>query len=158
MVNRTPSAVNGVGGSVSWPSPGARAGIAAAVSAARTGCSILLLDKNPAPGGIGGFSGLTTLCGLYDDAAAGNEKIPRIRREPSANTPRQGRCVSGCFLVRASAPIFCFASGCVSTARGLTAVWNTPLAGVVVSHIVSLNNAGVRVIVAAGAGRRPRRR
>ena len=35
------------------------AGIAAAVSAARTGRSTLLLDKNPAPGGIGGFSGLT---------------------------------------------------------------------------------------------------
>lgn len=44
------------------------AGIAAAVSAARTGRSTLLLDKNHWPGGTGGFSGLTTLCGLYDDA------------------------------------------------------------------------------------------
>jgi len=43
------------------------AGIAAAVSAARAGRPTLLLDKNPAPGGTGGFSGLTTLCGLYDE-------------------------------------------------------------------------------------------
>jgi hypothetical protein len=44
------------------------AGIAAAVSAARAGAKTLLLDARPAPGGTGGFSGLTTLCGLYDDA------------------------------------------------------------------------------------------
>src|ERR1700744_4276875 len=44
------------------------AGIAAAVTAARAGCLTLLLDKNSAAGGTGGFSGLTTLCGLYDDS------------------------------------------------------------------------------------------
>jgi glycine/D-amino acid oxidase-like deaminating enzyme len=44
------------------------AGIAAAVCAARAGAKTLLLDARPAPGGTGGFSGLTTLCGLYDDA------------------------------------------------------------------------------------------
>lgn len=44
------------------------AGIAAAVSAARAGAKTLLLDARPGPGGTGGFSGLTTLCGLYDDA------------------------------------------------------------------------------------------
>ncbi len=44
------------------------AGIAAAVAAARADCKTLLLDKNSAPGGIGGLSGLTTLCGLFDDA------------------------------------------------------------------------------------------
>ena len=43
------------------------AGIAAAVSAARTGATTLLLDQRPAAGGTGGFSGLTTLCGLFDD-------------------------------------------------------------------------------------------
>jgi hypothetical protein len=43
------------------------AGIAAVVSAGRAGCSTLLLDQKPGPGGTGGFSGLTTLCGLYDD-------------------------------------------------------------------------------------------
>ncbi len=44
------------------------AGIAAAVTAARSGCRTLLLDQRESAGGIGGFSGLTTLCGLYDDA------------------------------------------------------------------------------------------
>src|SRR5277367_3411663 len=44
------------------------AGIAAAVCAARAGCTTLLLDKNSSAGGTGGFSGLTTLCGLFDDA------------------------------------------------------------------------------------------
>lgn len=44
------------------------AGIAAAVCAARAGAKTLLLDARPAPGGTGGFSGLTTVCGLYDDA------------------------------------------------------------------------------------------
>lgn len=43
------------------------AGIAAAVSAGRSGCSTLLLDQKAEAGGTGGFSGLTTLCGLYDD-------------------------------------------------------------------------------------------
>lgn len=43
------------------------AGIAAAVSAGRAGCSTVLIDQNPQAGGTGGFSGLTTLCGLYDD-------------------------------------------------------------------------------------------
>ena len=44
------------------------AGIAAAVTAARQGCRTLLIDQREAAGGTGGFSGLTTLCGLYDDA------------------------------------------------------------------------------------------
>src|SRR3954447_23676722 len=43
------------------------AGIAAAVSAARHGIKTLLLDRRRAAGGTGGFSGLTTLCGCYDD-------------------------------------------------------------------------------------------
>src|SRR4051812_248355 len=43
------------------------AGIAAAISAGRAGCSTILLDQKAEAGGTGGFSGLTTLCGLYDD-------------------------------------------------------------------------------------------
>lgn len=43
------------------------AGIAAAVSSARAGKKTLLLDQRSAAGGTGGFSGLTTLCGLFDD-------------------------------------------------------------------------------------------
>ena len=44
------------------------AGIAAAVTAGRAGFKTLLLDRKPTAGGTGGYSGLTTLCGLYDDA------------------------------------------------------------------------------------------
>src|SRR5258708_20630618 len=43
------------------------AGIAAAVTAARAGWTTLLIDRRAAAGGTGGFSGLTTLCGLYDE-------------------------------------------------------------------------------------------
>src|SRR5213592_4021604 len=46
---------------------GGAAGIAAAVIAARAGCTTLLIDRRAAAGGTGGFSGLTTLCGLYDE-------------------------------------------------------------------------------------------
>lgn len=46
---------------------GGAAGIAAAISSARAGGKTLLLDQRLAAGGIGGFSGLTTLCGLFDD-------------------------------------------------------------------------------------------
>jgi predicted NAD/FAD-dependent oxidoreductase len=42
------------------------AGIAACTASARAGARTLLLDSSPAAGGTGGFSGLTTLCGLYD--------------------------------------------------------------------------------------------
>ena len=46
---------------------GRAAGNAAAVRAARAGCATLLMDGRGAAGGTGGFSGLTTLCGLFDD-------------------------------------------------------------------------------------------
>jgi hypothetical protein len=54
------------------------AGIAAAISAARSGAETMLLDARSGPGGTGGFSGLTTLCGLYDDAGNFlNDGFPR---------------------------------------------------------------------------------
>jgi FAD dependent oxidoreductase len=43
------------------------AGIAAAVSAARAGCRTLVIDRRAGAGGTGGFSGLTTLCGLHTE-------------------------------------------------------------------------------------------
>ena len=46
------------------------AGIAAAVSAARAGCRTVLIDRHAGPGGTGGLSGLTTLCGLFDDSGS----------------------------------------------------------------------------------------
>lgn len=54
------------------------AGIAAAVTAARGGCRTLLIEQRKSAGGTGGFSGLTTLCGLYDDAGKMlNDGFPR---------------------------------------------------------------------------------
>ena len=67
------------------------AGIAAAVCAARAGCSTLILDVRSAPGGTGGFSGLTTLCGLYDDAGSFlNEGFAREFAEALAEIPSPG--------------------------------------------------------------------
>jgi len=43
------------------------AGIAAAIAAARAGCTTLIMDARSAAGGTGGFSGLTTLCGLHTE-------------------------------------------------------------------------------------------
>jgi len=84
------------------------AGIAAAVSAARAGCSTLILASGPAPGGTGGFSGLTTLCGLYDDAGkflnegfshqfaealAEIRVLPVVERTPSSGHTMPGKLV-----------------------------------------------------------------
>lgn len=44
------------------------AGIAAAVTAARSGARVVVIDSASQIGGTGGTSGLTTLCGLFDDA------------------------------------------------------------------------------------------
>lgn len=44
------------------------AGLSAAIVAARTGARTLLMDQRPTAGGTGGYSGLTTLCGLHDDS------------------------------------------------------------------------------------------
>ena len=72
------------------------AGIAAAVSAARAGCKTLLLDQRPAAGGTGGFSGLTTLCGLYDDAGKFlNEGFSREFAEALAERRPSARLESG---------------------------------------------------------------
>ncbi len=43
------------------------AGIATAIASARAGRATLLVDRRPGAGGTGGFSGITTLCGLFDD-------------------------------------------------------------------------------------------
>ena len=70
------------------------AGIAATVAAARTGGKTLLLDKNPAPGGTGGLSGLTTLCGLFDEAGNFlNSGFPREFADAITEAPplRMGR-------------------------------------------------------------------
>src|SRR5437868_1891681 len=66
---------------------GGASGIAAAVSATRAGGRTLLLDQAACPGGTGGFSGLTTLCGLYDaDGNLLNDGFAREFAEALAET------------------------------------------------------------------------
>jgi hypothetical protein len=125
------------------------AGLAAAVAAARTGRATLLLDKNPAPGGTGGFSGLTTLCGLYDDA--GNPLNEGFAREFAGAITETAPLKMGRVWVlpyrpekfRAAAQKF------ISATPKLTTAWNSPLADVVVENhrIISLNGFQVGVVI-----------
>ena len=137
------------------------AGIAAAVCAARAGCATLILDSRPAPGGTGGFSGLTTLCGLYDDAGNFlNDGFACEFSEALANAPSPGRRCAGSpsphpmgrgqgegrpmnpiapvrmgkvFVLPYSPEKFrSLAEKLISTTPNLHGQWNTPLADVVV--------------------------
>jgi hypothetical protein len=128
---------------------GGAAGIAAAVCAARTGHTTLLLDKNNSAGGTGGFSGLTTLCGLYDDSGYFlNDGFAREFAETISETtpvkmglvwvlpyrPEKFRDVSEKFF--AAEP-------------KLQTIWDTPLANVIVENdqIVSLNDFEVGAVI-----------
>jgi FAD-dependent oxidoreductase family protein/FAD binding domain-containing protein len=125
------------------------AGIAAAVSAARTGRMTLLLDKNPAGGGTGGFSGLTTLCGLYDDA--GNFLNDGFTREFTETISEAAPVKMGRVWVLPYRPekFREAAAGFFSTTPKLKTRWNTPLANVVVEsdRIVSLNGFDVGAVI-----------
>ena len=125
------------------------AGIAAAVSAARTGHATLLLDKNPAPGGIGGFSGLTTLCGLYDDD--GNFLNEGFAHEFTGAVTEAAPFKMGRVWVLPYRPekFRAAAQNFISTTPGLTTAWAIPLADVVVENhrIVSLNGFKVGAVI-----------
>lgn len=122
------------------------AGIAAATSATRAGAATLLFDSRAAAGGTGGWSGLTTLCGLYDDAGRYlNDGFPREFADAVAESvpvkmgrvwvlpyrPLRFREIAARFL----APV--------------TAKWSTPLADVVVdaNRIVRLNGIDVGAVI-----------
>ncbi|HVU26418.1 MAG TPA: FAD-dependent oxidoreductase [Verrucomicrobiae bacterium] len=125
------------------------AGIAAAITAARAGCRVLLLDKNAAPGGTGGFSGLTTLCGLFDeDGKFLNEGFTCEFTEAIAETApvKTGRVWILPYRsekFRAAAEIFFAATPKLQTC------WNTPLAKVMAegNRIVSINGFHVGAII-----------
>jgi hypothetical protein len=125
------------------------AGITAAVTVARAGCTTLLLDKNNSAGGTGGFSGLTTLCGLFDDVGNFlNDGFAREFAEAISETtpvkmgrvwvlpyrPEKFRAVAGEF----------FAAEPKMQTR-----WNTPLANVVVENdrILSLNDFNIGAVI-----------
>jgi hypothetical protein len=144
------------------------AGIAAAVCAARAGASTLLLDSRSAPGGTGGFSGLTTLCGLYD--GAGNflnegfaqefaEAVMERRApaRPVVEDLNQAEAALGAPLRMGRVWVlpyrpeqFCEAAMTfVASTSNLRAQWNAPLAGVVLEadRITRLNGFEVGAVI-----------
>jgi len=126
------------------------AGIAAAVCAARAGCSTLLLDRNNSAGGTGGFSGLTTLCGLFDGAGTYlNDGFSRefaealAERRPPVKMGRTWVLLYRPENFRAAAGKFLAAEPKLQTR------WNTPLENVVVraNRIASLNGIEVGAVI-----------
>lgn len=125
------------------------AGIAAAVSAARAGCSTLLLDEKPEAGGTGGFSGLTTLCGLYDDEGTmlnngfSNEFAESLREtEPL----QMGRVW---VLPYRPARFREVAQHLLAATSNVQTLWNAQLTDVAIesNRIATLNGFGVRAVI-----------
>jgi FAD dependent oxidoreductase/FAD binding domain len=146
---------------------GGAAGIAAAVGAARTGYMTILLDQRSAAGGTGGFSGLTTLCGLFDDEGKFlNDGFPREFAEALAERRPPARRVAADLDAgpEAGAPIKMgrvwvlqyrpekfreVAARFFVSTPNLQTRWNTPLTNVVVegNRIVSLNGFNVGAVI-----------
>ncbi len=129
------------------------AGIAAAVCAARAGCSTLLLDKNNSAGGTGGFSGLTTLCGLFNNE--GNflnegfcrEFAESLMSEDGVNeSVKMGKLFVQLYRPHSFQKI---ASRFLVAEKLISTRWNTPLKDVAVreSRIASLNNIEVGAVI-----------
>jgi hypothetical protein len=144
------------------------AGIAAAISAARAGAKTLLLDARLSPGGTGGFSGLTTLCGLYDEAGNFlNDGFPREfsealaeRRAPArldTGCPREVEPVPGTPIKMGRVWVLPYqperfrnvAAEWISATPKLQAQWNCPVTEVRMeaSRIVSLNDIAVGAVI-----------
>jgi predicted NAD/FAD-dependent oxidoreductase len=125
------------------------AGIAAAVSAARAGRSTLLLDQHSEGGGTGGRSGLTTLCGLYDDAGQMlNAGFVREFAEAIMETPpvRMGRVWVLPYRPETFREV---ASRLLANEARLQTRWDAPLTNVVVEgdRIVSANGISVGAMI-----------
>ena len=146
------------------------AGIAAAVCASRAGGKVLLLDKNPAGGGTGGFSGLTTLCGLYDDAGdflnggfarefaeALMERRTSIRRDDKTPLSQRAESEFGAPIKSGRLWVLPYrpekfrtlAEEFFAATPNLKTVWSAPLKNVVVENgrIVSLNGFPVGAVI-----------
>jgi hypothetical protein len=125
------------------------AGIAAAVCAARTGRTTMLLDQRPAIGGTGGFSGLTTLCGLFDDTGGWiHDGFAREFADALAEAPpiRMGKVWVQPYRPERFREA---AAQLVASIPNLQTRWSTPLKDVVVEnrHIVSLNGIKVGAVI-----------
>lgn len=125
------------------------AGIAAAISAARAGCHTILLDRNKGPGGTGGFSGLTTLCGLFDEAGTPlNDGFPREFADAITERPpfRMGRVW---VLPYRPATFRAAANQRIAAEPNLAVRWNESLSGVEVdqNRIVRINGITAGAII-----------
>jgi hypothetical protein len=125
------------------------AGIAAAVCAARAGCATVLLERHDAPGGTGGFSGLTTMCGLFDDEGKWlNHGFPREFAERLAETPpvRMGKTWA---LLYEPEKFREAAASLLDATPNLEARWSQPLTGAIVKHnrIVGLNEIRAGAVI-----------
>lgn len=125
------------------------AGIAAAVCAARAGRTTLLLDKNDSVGGTGGFSGLTTLCGLYDDS--GDFLNGGFTREFAEAVSETAPVKAGRVWILPYRPekFRAAAENFFAAEPKLQMRWNTPLANVAVENeqVVSLNDFAVSAVI-----------
>jgi hypothetical protein len=146
------------------------AGIAAAISAARSGAKTVLLDARSGPGGTGGFSGLTSLCGLYDDAGnflndgfarefaeALAERRSPTRLDAGPPHPQRAGPASGAPIKMGRVWVLPYrperfralANELISTTPNLEARWNCPVTEVrtEAGRIVSLNDLGVGAVI-----------
>lgn len=125
------------------------AGIAAAICAARAGAKTVLMDQRPTAGGIGGFSGLTTLCGLFDDE--GNHLNDGFTREFSEALAETAPVKMGkVFVLRYRQEKFLsLADRLISSTPGLRALWNVPLTSVEVEsgRVMRINDLEVRAVI-----------
>lgn len=128
---------------------GGASGIAASVSAARTGSTTLLLDQRPAAGGTGGFSGLTTLCGLFDDEGKYlNDGLAREFAEALGETAPLG--MGKVWVLQYRPEKFReVAATLLASTPNLQTRWNTPVTGAVVegNRMVSLNGIDVGAVI-----------
>jgi hypothetical protein len=125
------------------------AGIAAAISAARAGCPTLLIDQKAEAGGTGGFSGLTTLCGLYDDEGQMlNNGFTKEFAESLRETEpqRMGRVW---VLPYRPARFLEIAKKLLEATPNIRTIWNTQLSNVRVerNRITSLNGFSVSAVI-----------
>jgi hypothetical protein len=125
------------------------AGIAAAVSAGRCGCSTLLLDQKPEAGGTGGFSGLTTLCGLYDDE--GNMLNDGFTKEFAESLRETEPLQMGRVWVLPYRPVRFreIAEGMLAATTNVQALWKAQLADVAIKsdRLESVNGLKVRAVI-----------
>ena len=132
---------------------GGAAGIAAAVCAARAGCKTLLMDSRPGAGGTGGFSGLTTLCGLFDEdgqflnGGFSREFAEALAREDDAREPlKMGRVHVQLYRPASFQKL---AARWLEGEPRLSLRWETPLRDLRLEgpRITGLNGARVAVVI-----------